>query len=156
MGVGKVVTAPVRGLWDLLTVDDEERAKHAAKRAEKERLKAEEEARNPERYGPTSGPSDRDFMGESKRRMKIIEEAQRLGIDPGVLIDAAELEESMRNRKMYTMDVMNQIASQRERERQNEMENLLNYLGTSRRGQGGGGGGTQPVQMAQSQMARRF
>ncbi len=134
--IGDVATAPFRGaraigrgVWDLVTVDDEERA-------------ARDERR-----------SDRDFAREGKRRMDIIQRAQELGIEPGVLIDAEMLGERKRENTLYTMENLNAIAEARRQAKQDELDTLMQYLASQ---QGQRPGLQQPqAPMAQSQLAKR-
>lgn len=125
-GLGSVVTAPPRALWDLVTVDDEERARHEEKRRQK--MLEEYNAPDPERYGPTSGQSDRDMRKEVDRRWAILKKAEELGVEPGIAIEAAMLDERKRENTLATMRTMNELARTEKMDEAREMAELMKFL----------------------------
>lgn len=125
-GLGSVVTAPPRALWDLVTVDDEERAKHEERR--RQRMLEEYNAQDPERYGPTSGQSDRQMRRDVDRRWEILKRAEELGVEPGVAIDAEMLKERKRENTLATMRTMDELARTKNMEKEREMAELLKFL----------------------------
>lgn len=126
-GLGSVITAPPRALWDLVTVDDEERARNEEKRRERDARKAAKRVAEDEMRG-MGGLSDREFGERAANRWKVLEAAREAGIDPNVAIEAEMLKQRERENTLYTMQVMDQMTQGKNAEKEREMAELLKFL----------------------------